>query len=133
MIFLTIEDSLNRIINVVDWRTRHGHEKLKSTRMSTKGHVRCLRCNNKERTHIFSWSSSPTNENLVNSRMNHGILCSGILPADYNRLVKGAGIGIISDEKRITFFNTYVAHIQKEYDNSIELASLQEVASYEDS
>jgi hypothetical protein len=102
-----------------------------------KGHVvkTNLKCRNEDKPHIFSWSSSPylpSKEYLVNSRVNHGLICSGIFPSDYKRFANGAGIGIISEENRTTFFKQHKQHIQQECNDSIETALLEEVASYED-
>jgi hypothetical protein len=80
---------------------------------------------------IFFWSSSPylpSKEYLVN----HGLICSGILPSDYKCFANGAGIGIINEENRTTFFKQHKQHIQQECNDSIETALLEEVASYED-
>ncbi|CAC5419660.1 unnamed protein product [Mytilus coruscus] len=105
--------------------------------MLKKGHVckRSLKCNDKETPPVFSWSSSPylpTKDYLVNSRVNHGITCSGILPAVYKRFAQGSGIGVISDENRTSFFNVHSQHIHEEYKYSTDIALLQEIASYEE-
>ncbi|CAG2239511.1 unnamed protein product [Mytilus edulis] len=136
-IFLTAEDSFKRLISVVDWHARCCKEKLKPTKMLKKGHVckTSLKCNDKETPHVFSWSSSPylpTKDYLVNSRVNHGITCSGILPAVYKRFAQESGIGVISDENRASFFNVHSQHIQEEYKYSTDIALLQEIASYEE-
>ncbi|CAC5379039.1 unnamed protein product [Mytilus coruscus] len=136
-IFLTAEDSFKRLISVVDWHARCCKEKLKPTKMLKKGHVckTSLKCNDKETPHVFSWSSSPylpTKDYLVNSRVNHGITCSGILPAVYKRFAQGSGKGVISDENRTSFFNVHSHHIQEEYKYSTDIALLQEIASYEE-
>lgn len=136
-IFLTAEDSIQKLLSITEWHSRHCKSKLKSTKMLLRGHVckTTLKCDDNERPHIFSWSSSPylpNNEYLVNCRVNHGIICSGILPADYKRFVKGAGIGVINDDNRSKFFNTHSQHIQAEYDHSTDIALLQEIASYDD-
>ncbi|CAC5410013.1 unnamed protein product [Mytilus coruscus] len=136
-IFLTAADSFKRLISVVEWHARCCKEKLKPTKLLKKGHV-CkisLKCNDKETPHVFSWSSSPylpTKDYLVNSRVNHGITCSGILPAVYKRFAQGSGIGVISDENRTSFFNVHSQHIQEEYKYSTDIALLQEIASYEE-
>jgi hypothetical protein len=55
-----------------------------------------LKCRNVDKPHIFFWSSSPylpSKEYLVN----HGLICSGILPSDYKCFANGAGIGIINE------------------------------------
>jgi hypothetical protein len=52
------------------------------------------------------------------------LICSGILPSDYKRFANGAGIGIINEEKRTTFFKQHKQHIQQECNDSIETALL---------
>ena len=136
-IFLTAEDSFKRLISVVDWHARHCGETLTPTKFLQKGHVckTSLKCKDQETPHVFSWSSSPylpTKEYLVNSRINHGMICSGMLPADYKRFANGSGIGVVSDENRAAFFNVHSKHIQEEYKYSTEIALLQEIASYEE-
>ena len=84
-----------------------------------------LKCRNVDKPHIFFWSSSPylpSKEYLVN----HGLICSGILPSDYKCFANGAGIGIISEENRTTFFKQHKQHIQQECNDSIETALLEE-------
>jgi hypothetical protein len=74
----------------------------------------------------------PNKEFLVNNRINHGIICSGMLPSHYTKFVDGAGIGKINKEKCNKFFKSYDRHIQQEYDKSTETALLEESASYYD-
>ena len=136
-IFLTAEDSFKRLISVVEWHARQCNENLTANKFVQKGHVAKtnLKCSNKETPHVFSWSSSPylpNKEYLVNCRVNHGLICSGMLPADYKRFANGAGIGVISNEKRATFFNSHSKFIQEEYNYSTDIAVLQEIASYEE-
>jgi hypothetical protein len=50
----------------------------------------------------------PNKEYLVNNRINHGIICSGMLPSHYTKFVDGAGIGKINKEKHNKFFKSYV-------------------------
>ena len=136
-VFLIAEDSFHRLLEVSEWHARQCKDNLQSTKIVKKGHVvkTNLKCRNEDKPHIFSWSSSPylpSKEYLVNSRVNHGLICSGILPSDYKRFANGAGIGIINEENRTTFFKQHKQHIQQECNDSIETALLEEVASYED-
>ncbi|CAC5364483.1 unnamed protein product [Mytilus coruscus] len=62
----------------------------------------------------------------------HGLICSGMLPSHYTKFVDGAGIGKINKEKRNKFFNSYENHIQTEYHKSTTTALLEESASYYD-
>jgi hypothetical protein len=133
-VFSIAEDSFHRLLEVSEWHARQCKD---STKILKKGHVvkTNLKCRNEDKPHIFSWLSSPylpSKEYLVNSRVNHGLICSGIFPSDYKRFANGAGIGIINEENRTTFFKQHKQHIQQECNDSIETALLEEVASYED-
>ena len=126
-IFLVAEESFKRCIQVAEWHARQCPDDLNVSKLTMKGHVvkTNLKCKNGKHPHTFSWSSSPylpSNEYLVNSRVNHGFICSGILPSDYTRFTRGAGIGCISSEKRTSFFGNHKNHIQKEHDDSISTA-----------
>ncbi|CAC5378964.1 unnamed protein product [Mytilus coruscus] len=136
-IFFIAEDSFRRCIQVSEWHARQCRHNLCTNRLIQKGHVvkTNLKCGNQETPHVFSWSSSPylpTKEYLINSRVNHGIVCSGILPSDYKRFVSGSGIGMLNEENRTSFFNKHQQHIQEEYNECIDTALLEEIASYED-
>ena len=94
-----------------------------------------MQCENTESARTFLWSSSPNMPNkefLVNNRINHGIIYSGMLPSHYIKFVDGAGIGKINKEKHNKFFKSYDRHIQQEYDKCTETALLEESASYYD-
>lgn len=64
--------------------------------------------------------------------MNHGFVCSGMLPSHYVKFVDGAGIGKINKDKRVNFFKSYQNQIQKEYAESTSTALLEKVGAYED-
>jgi hypothetical protein len=136
-ICMCAEDSLKRYTEVVESHARHCREKLNIKQLTRRGHVILTRmqCENTESAHTFLWSSSPympNKEYLVNNRINHGIICSGMLPSHYTKFVDGAGIGKINKEKHNKFFKSYDRHIQQEYDKSTETALLEESASYYD-
>ncbi|CAC5400512.1 MRC [Mytilus coruscus] len=44
----------------------------------------------------------------------------------------GSGISMLNEEKRTIFFNKHQQHIQEEYNECIDTALLEEIASYED-
>ena len=74
----------------------------------------------------------PNNELLVHHRDYHGIICSGMLPTHYTRFSKTANIGCLTKEKRTCMSPSYNASVQEVYNESVDSALLQEVASYED-
>ncbi|KAK3083302.1 hypothetical protein FSP39_018873 [Pinctada imbricata] len=136
-IFLCAEKSLEKIIETVDAHARSCTGQLKIKKITTRGHVVMtnLKCENLQQTHNIKWSSSPylpNKEYLVNSRVNHGLICSGMLPSHYNRFVDGAGIGKIGKAKRENFLKSYKKFLQDECKESMSTAILEEVASYED-
>ena len=133
-IFMCAEDSLKRYKEVVESHARYCKDNLAMKKWTKGGHVINIRLKC-ESSHNFLWSSSPymkNNEYLVNNRVQHGLICSGMLPSQYTKFVDGAGIGKINKEKRNKFFNSYEDHIQREYQKSTSTALLEESASYED-
>ncbi|CAC5422464.1 unnamed protein product [Mytilus coruscus] len=85
-----------------------------------------------ESSHTFLWSSSKNKEYLVNDRVQHGLICSVMLPSHYTKFVDGAGVAKRTKEKQNKFFNSYENHIQIEYNKSTKTALLEESASYND-
>ncbi|KAK3098813.1 hypothetical protein FSP39_023330 [Pinctada imbricata] len=136
-IFMCAEKSLRKIVEAVESHSRICAEKLDMCQMKRRGHVIMshFRCNSSQHPHKFLWSSSPympNKEYLVNNRVNHGLICSGMLPSHYTRFVDGSGIGKISKEKRDSFFKSYNQHIKSECEDSISTAVLEEIAAYAD-
>ncbi|CAC5390215.1 unnamed protein product [Mytilus coruscus] len=133
-IFMCAEDTLKRYKAVVEAHSRYCKHNLIIEKWTTRGHVIMTRMKC-ESSHTFLWSSSPYMQNkeyLVNNRVQHGLICSGMLPSHYTKFVDGAGIGKINKEKRNKFFNSYENHIQTEYHKSKTTALLEESASYYD-
>ncbi|CAC5408340.1 unnamed protein product [Mytilus coruscus] len=119
-IFFIAEDSFRRCIQVSEWHARQCSHNLCTNRLIQKGHVvkTNLKCGNQETPHVFSWSSSPylpTKEYLINS-----------IKTMWFR------IGMLNEEKRTSVFNKHQQHIQEEYNECIDTALLEEIASYED-
>lgn len=50
------------------------------------------------KTHILLWSSSPYLLNLVTRTMIRGFACSGVLPVQYTRFVKGVKVDLIQQK-----------------------------------
>lgn len=75
-----------------------------------KGHVLSLRLQcSQEKMHSYSWSSSPylpNDEYLVNHRICHGLMCSGMLPSHYTRFSNGSGLGCINWARRKQFLKS---------------------------
>lgn len=78
--------------------------------------------------HTLSWTSSPRVEGgdfLVNLRVVHSVLTSGILPNQYNRLCDGANFGKLSETVFDRFSDSYGKIVEKLARES-EKHSLQE-------
>ncbi len=134
-IFMCAEDSLRNYTDVVQSHARNCDHDLKIKKLTKRGHVIMARmkCERSDNAHVLQWSSSPylpNKEYLVNNRVNHGLICSGMLPSHYTKFVDGAGIGKINKEKRNSFFKTHSRNIEGEYKQSISTALLEEGASY---
>ena len=134
-IFLTTQSSLDKLIALAEDHGRYCASRLSIFRYHTKGHVILakLKCRHMvKHSHSFWWSSSPkllNGDYLVNERVNHGLVFSGMRPSHYTRFTKGAGIGYINKMKRRKFVSDMKPIIEEEYCDNIDTALLQEIAS----
>ena len=137
-IFMTTQTSVTRLVDIAANHARRCQGKLLVKTSNRKGHVGVLKlkCSHKSRAHhTYLWSSLPylpTGQYLINDKINHSFVCSGMLPSHYTRFCNAAGIGILSVEKRNQFFSSYKDFVKQQYEESINDAVLEEVASYED-
>jgi len=134
-LFVTAESSLKNYGSICAAHAKLCNGNLRLCNSTMRGHVLStrLKCT-RDAHHSYLWSSSPylpNDEYLVNHRINHGLMCSGLLPIHYTRFVNGAGIGSINKEKRKLFTKTYLPSIKEEYDESLEDALLYETGQYE--
>lgn len=94
-----------------------------------------LTCRN-DKSRQFWWSSSPKMPNgkyLVNERILHSVVCSGMLSVHYKQFADGANTGHITDKQQREYFSLY--HVYKEavgeqYNESTSTALQHEIASY---
>ena len=104
---------------------------LKATNTEKQRHVMTCEFQCKAK-HCIRWASSPHVEGgkyFANVRMAHGLFVSGMLPNQYKRLCKAAGIGILGEK--------YLGQLQKKYgevvktlaQESQEEALLEEIAA----
>jgi hypothetical protein len=131
-LFVMTKTSLKQLVSMVESHRSGCCARMDITKIQSNGHVAVceMKCDHKSK-HRITWNSSPKLPNgsfLVNDRILHGMICSGMLPVHYERLCGGSGIGIIGTGRRSNFFTTYKDAIKSEYETSIELALLQEVA-----
>lgn len=134
--FVCAESSLLNICELCEAHTKNCNGKLKFLKKTMKGHVLSLRLQcSKEKMHSYSWSSSPylpNDEYLVNHRICHGLMCSGMLPSHYTRFSNGSGLGCINWSRRKQFFELYKNSVEAEYKDSIQDSLHEEIGSYED-
>jgi hypothetical protein len=84
--------------------------------------------------HDMDWASSPHVEGgdfLANLRMAHGYLSSGMLPNQYERFCKSAGIGVMGDKYLNGIQTTYSKTIQDLATKSMNDAVNEEIAHSE--
>lgn len=136
-IFMTAKSSLQRLTEVAENHARVCDGKLEMKKITMKGHVAAMnmKCS-VTKNHNMLWSSSPylpDNEYLVNRRVYHGFICSGMLPVHYARFTNGVGCGKLGIQKRSQYFKSMKPTVKAEYAESIDLALGGEVAfSHED-
>lgn len=70
----------------------------------------------------------PNGKYLINQRINHAFLCSGMLTSHYSRFCSSEWLGVLSKENR-TSFKTFV---QQEYEDYKSIALLEKIGMYED-
>lgn len=135
--FVTSLQAVRKLIDVSASHGKYCKGTLEVKKVTKRSHVSSLKlvCTRGNRgKHSYIWSSSPYLPNgkyLVNERINHAFLCSGMLPSHYSRFCNAAGLGVLSVEKRDAFFKMYKPIVQEEYEDSCNTAILEEVGLYE--
>lgn len=135
-IFVAAESSISNLCQLSAAQSKLCNGKLTVLKKTMKGHVISIRFQcNIDKSHGYLWSSSPylpNNEYLVNHRVNHGYLCSGMLPSHYARFSDGAGIGCIKKQRRKFFFQNYKEVAEQVYKDSTQDALYAEIGTYEE-
>ena len=136
-LFVTTSSSLKTLLDIAQYHARLCSNELKIIKTVRRGHVviATVKCTKSDNAHTYKWSSSPylpNKEYLVNHRVFHGFVCSGMLPIHYTRFSNAAGLGCIDKKKRRTMTTVHNDSITTEFDSSINTALLEEVASYEE-
>lgn len=134
-LFVTSVNAVRNLVFQVQEHTRKCKEDITGIEsVSLHGHtgrivLECANC-------YLTWSSSPYLPNgkfLVNFRMAHGYLSSGLLPSQYERFCEASGLGKIGKQyMKNSVLDDYYASVKELADDSMHTAVLEEVASYED-
>ena len=136
--FLASKESINHIANLL-----HQHEGCRSvpqvTEMRYSGHVVMCRIKCPQCSFSTGWNSSPyitatEGHNpmfLVNMKMAHAYVTSGLRRVQYETLAKGAGIGILKEDRMNQIKKLYVPIIEELTEESKKEATEQEIASTE--
>lgn len=133
-LYVTTKASLQKLVQQVQNHSRTCKGHLVPHKVQRRGHVGLIQYSCKrpgKMCHKFWWASSPLLPNkryLVNEKILHGLIFSGMRPSHYTRLGKGAGLGVIESKVRRSFLEAYLPSIEEEYNESIETALQLEVA-----
>lgn len=73
----------------------------------------------------------PKGKYVVNDRILHSVVCSGMLPVHYKRFAHGAGIGHITDKQQSDHFSLYKEAVSEEYSESVATALQHEISGYD--
>ena len=135
--FVSTVSSIQKLTEMTEHHGRNCRYNLKQQKVVYRGHVIIvtLQCGNTHDSHTYRWTSSPYLPNdtfLVNHRINHAFVCSGMLPVHYTRFSKASGFGVISKSKRKTFLQSYGDSLQTVYNNSLEESLHLEIGSYDE-
>ena len=138
-VYMSTKSSMQKLINQVQDHARGCKTRLSIAKIQRRGHVALvqLACKKKGKlNHRFWWSSSPKLPNgkyLVNEKVLHGLMLSGMRPSHYNRFTTTIGLGVIKKSQRRRFLGTHLVHLEEEYKSSTGVALETEIASYEGS
>ena len=136
-LIVTCRSSLNQLTRIAHDHSRYCSSPLfiKNETQKTHASIAKLGCRRLGMTqHSFFWKSSPQLPNgnyLVNDKIFHGYMFSGMRPSHYNRFADGAGLGVASKRSQRKFFDTYAPHIEDVYNDDSETALLDEMALYD--
>jgi hypothetical protein len=130
------KSSLGNIVALAEDHAKYCSSRMMIQRIHRTGHVaqvklRCRRMG--PGRHSFRWNSSPRLPNhkfLINEKVKHGIIFSGMRPSQYERFSEGTGMGCINEHDRRKFVKSYKPLVSEQYTDSIETALLEEIAMY---
>ena len=138
-LFVSSKESLNHIFDLL-----HQHKNCNGVTEVTElryiGHVAMCRIKCPKCTFATGWNSSPYMSStdghnpmfLVNMKMTHAYITSGLRNAQYDMLCSGAGIGNLKDERINKIKRLYVPIIQEAAKESKTQATEEEIASTDD-
>ena len=135
--FISTMSCVQKLTEMAEHHGRNCKNNLKQKKIVYRGHVVIVmfQCAKTQVSHTYRWTSSPYLPNdtfLVNHRVNHAVVCSGMLPVHYTRFSKASGFGVISKSKRKQFTQDYSDSLQAVYHSSLEESLHMEIGSYED-
>ena len=135
--FISTMSCVQKLTEMAEHHGRNCKNNLKQKKIVYRGHVVIVtfQCAKNQVSHTYRWTSSPYLPNdtfLVNHRVNHAVVCSGMLPVHYTRFSKASGFGVISKSKRKQFTQDYSDNLQAVYHSSLDESLHMEIGSYED-
>ncbi len=134
--FIVSKSALSNFSDMISSHQLHCSGKMEIKKTTYRGHVAIMnmKCS-KNTNHAYLWSSSPylpINKYLVNYRIVHAFASSGLLPVMYRRFCEAAGIGVVSKQERQRILTSYSQCVEREYEQAVECALVEEIASTED-
>ena len=132
---VTAKSSITKLLALAEDHGRYCSCRLQVNKVHYIGHVMLykLHCRRLSAKHVLWWATSPKlpgGKYLVNERVQHGLLFSGMRPSHYERFVQGAGMGKVDFRDRKAFLQRHIPAIDEEYEDSLETALNEEVACY---
>ena len=136
-LFISTVSSLQKSVELAEHHERSCKYSLKQQKIVHRGHVIIVtfQCSKAQSPHTYRWSSSPYLPNdtfLVNHKINHAVICSGMLPVHYTRFANASGTGVISKTQRKKFLQEYSHSLQSVYDSSLQESLHLEISSCEE-
>lgn len=136
--YLVCHDSIQKLTDLCQDHAKYCPAKLIVKKVTYSGHVGIANLSCRRLVggkHKIVWATSPKlpdGKYLANLRIQHGLVCSGIRPSVYERLVKAADMGFIKSDKRTKFLRTIAPCIEAEYEQTTEDALHEEIAMYDE-
>ena len=132
-LFITTSSSMQKLMDIVRNHAAVCSQHLLRSKHNMIGHAAVMKFSCKQ--HSYSWSSSPyftDNKFLVNHRMLHAFVTSGMLAVQYQRFAQAAGIGFISREKRQPIIKIIQECVEEQYQESTDESLFLELLYAED-
>jgi len=125
-LFISTSSSISKLTEIVSNHGKFCSSALMQDKITMVGHVAVVKLACPvHKNHVYKWSSSPhlqDNKFLVNHRILHGFITSGMLPVQYQRFSMSAGIGFMRRKQRRQPRDLMYQCIEEQYQESVDEA-----------